>query len=207
MLHSWTARWITWRTLPSEWGPGLWPNLGECQCLPSAGYPHAGIEQSLQTLVGVLGIGCWKLSACHGMTSWAGAACWLAIWVVAVACGHPSALGCWQWSSSMSSVGPAVAAFSLGGLCWSRWCDLHSIGGWDVFQNFFISECSQGLHHTSKLQHTSHQLVRLTWGWWLGFFHPILEGLCIGQGLLWPCQLEVLTAKLHILEGQESVPV
>ena len=79
-----------------------------------------------------------------------------------------------------------MAAFHLGRLCWifPRGCDLHPIRGWDIFQNFLVSECSQGLHHTLKLQHTICQLVRLIWGQWLGFFYPMLEGLCVGQGLL-----------------------
>ena len=35
----------------------------------------------------------------------------------------------------------------------------------------------------------------------------MLEGLFICQGLLQLCQLEILTAKSHILEWQESIPV
>ena len=59
----------------------------------------------------------------------------------------------------------------------------------------------------SELQHTFCQLARLTWGWWLDFFHPILEDLGIGQGLLGLLQSVVLSTKLHIRKGQKLVPV
>ena len=50
-------------------------------------------------------------------------------------------------------------------------------------------------------------LVRLTWGWRLGFFCPILEGIGVSQGLLRLPQLIVQTAKSHVLEQQEQIPV
>ena len=59
----------------------------------------------------------------------------------------------------------------------------------------------------SELPYTSCQLVRLAWGQWLGFFHPMLEGLHVGYGLLWLLQLKVVASKPHILDGQEMVPI
>ena len=123
-------------------------------------------------------------------------------------CGfQPSfAIDCQKWSSSMNPMGPLMAAFPWGRFCHPRGCDLNPIQ-LDIFQNLHISECGQGLHSTSKLQCTFHQLARLAWGQWLGFFCTMLEGLCVSQGLLRLHQPEVLVAKSHILEGQESIPV
>ena len=110
------------------------------------------------------------------------------------------AVGHQKWSSSMSPMDPATAAFLWGGLLCPRGCDLNPIGGWDIFQNLHISECGQGLHRMLMLQVIFCQLARLTWGQWLGFFHPMLEGSCISLGLLRLHQLVVLAAKPHILE-------
>ena len=58
-----------------------------------------------------------------------------------------------------------------------------------------------------ELQHTLHQLVRLTWCWWLGFLCPILEGLGIGQGLLGLFQIVVLSPQTSHQERMEISPV
>ena len=43
--------------------------------------------------------------------------------------------------------------------------------------------------------------------WQLGFFHPMLEGLGLSQGLLWLHQPIVLAAKPHVLQWEELIPV
>ena len=45
---------ITWWTPPFEWGSDPQPILGECLLPPGASYPHTGIRQFMQTLVGVM---------------------------------------------------------------------------------------------------------------------------------------------------------
>ena len=103
----------------------------------------------------------------------------------------------------MSSVGPAVSAFSLGGLHQSRWCDLHLIGGWDIFQNSLIGECGQGLHHMTHFP----QVHEACLGSVAGLFQPNVGGPLHRPGSSGLCQPEVLAAESHILEGQELVPV
>ena len=123
--------------------------------------------------------GCWAMTSGTCLL-WYNLLGWSGLWTCHLdgGCGlWPSfTIGCQEWSPSMSSAHPAIAAFSLGGLCQSRGCDLQPIGGQDIFQNFLIGEWSQGLHHMLKLQYTSHQLVRLAWGQWLGFFLPNVGG-------------------------------
>ena len=104
-------------------------------------------------------------------------------------------------------MGPALAAIPCGGHCHPRGCDINPVGRLGIFQYPHISKCGQGLHSTLYLQHTFCQSVRFILGWWLGFFHPMLEDLCVCQGLLWLHQLKVIAAKFHILEGQELITV
>ena len=153
--------------------------------------------------------GCWVLAA-GTIMSWSAllGLSGLLTFQLGSGCGLWQALtiGCQEWSSSLSPACLAMAEFFLGGLHQLRWCDLHPIRAWEVFQNFLIGEGGQGLHHTLKLQHTFCQSARLPWGQWLGFFHPMLEGFCIGQDLLRLSQPEVLTAKSHILGGARISP-
>ena len=100
-----------------------------------------------------------------------------------------------------------VSAPTQGGILWLGWCDPHPVRMLEVLQDFFVCECHHRLHLMLKLQHTFHQLVRFAWGWWLFFFHPMLEGFGISQGLLRLLQLIVLIAKSHVLEWQEPILV
>ena len=58
-LHPGTIGQRTWWTPQFEWGSDPQAILGECLLQPGAGYPHAGIMQFLQTLVGVMVMEGW----------------------------------------------------------------------------------------------------------------------------------------------------
>ena len=113
---------------------------------------------------------------CCGSTSWAGVAHQLTICMVIVTFAHPTPQTAKNNPLGMSPTGSAMSAFPWGGLLHPRGCYLNPIGGWNIFQNLHISTCGQELYSISKLQHTFHQLGRLTWGQWLGFFPPNVGG-------------------------------
>ena len=103
-------------------------------------------------------------------------------------------------------MGSAMASLPWGWPCHPRRCDLKPIGRQDVFQHLHISKCGQGLHSTSQLQHTFCKLAKLTWGRWLGLFCPMLEGLCVCQGLLQLHQMKVLVCQIACLRGARINP-
>ena len=107
-------------------------------------------------------------------------------------------------------MGPGVAAAAAvavqwGGFCWSGHGYLYPIRGCSSHENFLICERNHQLHCPPELQHTLCQMVRLTRDWQLGFLCPVLEGLHIGEGLLWLYQSVVSAAKLQVWRWHELV--
>ena len=121
----------------------------------------------------------------------------------------PYAMGCHKCSSGSSPMAPAAASFpNSWGICRLQCPSGHNfdpVRGQAVIQNLCICEWGQRFHGSLELQCTLCQLVRLTWHWWLGFLHLILESLGIRQGHLGLFQVVVLSPKPHIRKGQKSV--
>ena len=76
-----------------------------------------------------------------------------------------------------------------------------------IAKNFCICKHSQRFHSFPTFSPTLHQLVWLTWCWWLGLLCPVLQTLGIHQGFLWLFYTVALTTELHIVEGQECICV
>ena len=174
--------------------------------------PHRDCTISANTSRGVRG--CLSDFASCSTTSWIRVVCEV-IWVVVGVCrtGHLS-----PWATNrdplVDPAASAMTAVSQSWFCWSGQTDLHPIGWQGILENFFIHKGDhhlfihkgyQQLHHPPELQCTLCQMVRLTWDWWLSLLHPVLKGLCIGEGLLWLCKLVVLTAELQIWRWHKPV--
>ena len=72
MLDAWIGKWSSQRTPLSQRGPGPHLPLGECQGWLMVGDPPTGIEQFLQTLVGVWGLVLRLCLLQHCLPGWSG---------------------------------------------------------------------------------------------------------------------------------------
>ena len=189
-------------------------HMGSCSSANSGGMPEMSLGRLSPCRDHVIsanpggGVCCqlMVLSSC-GYTSWVGAASCLAIWVVAVDLDFPM-----PWAAENYPLEQALQ-FLL-------WLLLPLRTGYPILDDTILTQLEGVVSPRTStsvsvvrgsIAHlgfcTFCQLGRLTWGQWLGFFCPMLEGLCVSQGLLRLNQPIVLAAKSHVLEWQESIPV
>ena len=114
----------------------------------------------------------------------------------------PYTTGHHECTSGLSPKASAVASFLRSwGICRLQClgkCDFDPVRGQGIIQDLSVGEHGERFHGSPELQHAHCQLVRLARWWQLGFLHPILKGLGIGQGLLGLLHVVVLSTKLHI---------
>ena len=105
------------------------PLQGNAANYPWWAIPHAGTKWSLQTMWGLAARLYLSWHDLLGQSGFCGhLGCGSSMWP------WPSpTMVCWEGPSWTSSVGSAVATFSLSGFCQSGWHDFHPVRGWDIF--------------------------------------------------------------------------
>ena len=201
--------WYNW----AEYMMGPTIQTGPCSSANSGGMPVTTQatsslcrDHAISTNPGRVDGHWWMVPSHFGSTSWAAAVGLLTIWAVVEAFGCPSLytaknipLAC-TWHVLLLLCSLVVGSTDLVGVI------LTQLDDWRSSKTSSSVTLSGAPSHIEAPVHFL-PFSKVCLGWWLGFFCPMLEGLSIGQGLLWLLQPKTLSSKLHILSGQEMVPV